>query len=274
MGRRRRRAGDPVDLLWLAAADRRRAETDHRRSRHDPRDDVARRGADLGRHRARRHPDGLARRPHRHPPHGDFWRGDDRGRARRIGDWHDLGALYRPRAAGRPVGQRRDVSAAPRLCQPLVRAAARHRLGADRVGSIHRRHDMAEPVRAGDGALRLAGDDDRLRADNHRLDPAARRAVAAPGAEPHASGRSRRRGAPARLDARLAAEPPARPARDRRFLLLRADGAAAKPSRGFLQRPGNPGVAGCADAVGDDRVRLFQPAIMGRAGSPTGSAGC
>ena len=154
--------GAAVDLLRIAAARGRRAEADHRGSRHATPAGGAGRFADLARHRARRHRHGPGRRAHRHPRHGHVRRDDDRARPRHLGDRQSLGDPDRPHPAGRPSRQRRAVSAADRLCQPLVRPPARHRAGADLVRPIHRRHGLADPVRIGmrspDTALHLGGD--------------------------------------------------------------------------------------------------------------------
>ncbi len=147
-------------------------------------------------------------------------------------------ALYhRARAAARAARQRRDVPAAPRLCQPLVRAAARHRARLDRLGPIHRRHGVAERLRASDGALWLAGDDDRLRHLRGGGDPADRGAVPAPAARAAPACRGRR--SHARRSGMALGLPPNLVLGllcDRRVLLLRADGAAAEPPRRLLQR--------------------------------------
>ena len=83
VGRGVRHAGHPVDLLRRAAAGRGRPEADPGVTRHRPLGGGAGRRAGLGRHRSRRHHDGLARRPHRHPLHRDDRRGDDGGAASR-----------------------------------------------------------------------------------------------------------------------------------------------------------------------------------------------
>ena len=180
-------------------------------------------------------------------------------------------ALYhRARAAARPARQRRDVSAAARLCQPLVRAAARHRAGADRVGPIHRRHGLADRVRARDGALWLAGDDDRLRRGLPIVaDPAGRGAVPAPAAR-----RNRIRRDAAAANASAARRWACRPIWCWRCSCI-AGFCCCVPMAlpqshlvAFCSDIGIPRGARRGDAVGDDGLRLCQPAVLGLARRP------
>ena len=154
-------------------------------------------------------------------------------------------------------------------------AAARHRAGADLVRPVHRRHGVADRVRA----RRWPASAGRRRWSRFAvvvvvavppiaalfLHPAP--AAAACRAR-RAAMRSRRR--------RCSGMPPNLVLGDavrRRVLLLRADGDAAEPPRRVLQRCRHPGGAGRGDAVGDAGLRLLSAASSG-AGSPTGSAGC
>ena len=57
-----------------------------------------------------------------------------------------LVAAGRPRAVRRPARQRRPLSPAAGLRQPLVRQAPRHRAGADLVRPVHRRRHLAAAV--------------------------------------------------------------------------------------------------------------------------------
>ena len=127
----------------------------------------------------------------------------DRGRPRACRRSGTVWALYRAGLFIGPARQRRDVPAAPHLCQPLVRPAARRRARPHRVRPIYRRHDVAEPVRDGDGALRLAGDDDRLcrvvlsRHPADRVSSCARRPGIRSPPRARASARTRRGAGPA-----------------------------------------------------------------------------
>ena len=135
-------------------------------------------------------------------------------------------------------------------------------------------HDLAERLRARDGALGLAGDDDRLRDLRARRDPADRGAVPAPGAgssrslpKPRCTG-----SAPQRLGAGPVAQSGARPALYRRVLLLRADGACR---RAIWSRSAAISASRRRRARRCCRCCRLAPFAAGSsgAGSPTGSAG-
>ena len=74
-----------------------------------------------------------------------------------------VAALCRARPVHGPAGQCRAQCAALRLCQPLVRPAARLGAGVDFERRLPRRLRLADHLRARHRQLRLALDHDRLR---------------------------------------------------------------------------------------------------------------
>ena len=143
----------------VAVADRGRTETDPGRSGHGPVGDRAGRLAGLGRHRARRHSDGMAGGPDRHSRGRRHRRRHDGAGPGGFDARRHHPALSRPRAADRPDRQRRGLCAAADLRQPLVRPPPRHRHRADLLRPIYRRRVLARDLGARHRDLWLANRD-------------------------------------------------------------------------------------------------------------------
>ena len=213
---------------------------------------------------AGRHPDGLGRRPHRHPRHHQHRRHLHRGRPGAVGHRPHLGAVCRPRLAHGLPRQRSALRAPADLHQPLVRPPARHRAGADLLRPIHRRHRLAVGVRARHRTVRLAGSHARLCRRDAGADPAGDPVRAGPGTR--AAGVAGARRPCDDSAAQVLGLPP----NAAQALLCLAGFLCcvpmAMPSSHLVAFCSDLGIApsaGRGDAVGDARLRVRVAAVLG-----------